>query len=181
MQLSVIKTDGSTEQYVYTKVIGTFSNALAILNEPDLFAAEQFAETVTFYLYQKNNTAAITSAEIHMMILDVLRSTGYENAATSLDEHHLSRKLNRRRLEVIDNNQAPESICRWDKSRIVDDLIEEKKLSRQTARTIASAVEQKVLNMAMTRIRPSLIKQLVMADMETILRAEDQLLAIRAF
>lgn len=177
MQLSVVKTDGSTEQYMYTKVIGTFSNALAHLDEPDLFAAEQFAETITFYLYQTNNTAAITSAEIHMMVLSVLKSTGHENAAKALDEHHLTRKLKRKRIEVV-GDDSDESICRWDKSRIVEDLVEEKKLSRQTARMIASAVEQKALNIGMTRIRRSLIKQLVIADMETILRAENQLLTV---
>ena len=49
------------------------------------------------------------------------------------------------------------------------------KLDRHLARAIASSVEEKVLNLGMTRIRRSLIKELVLADMETMLLVQKQL------
>ena len=44
MQLSVIKANGTTEEYLHTKVIGTFNNALALAGKPSVYAAEQFSE-----------------------------------------------------------------------------------------------------------------------------------------
>jgi len=43
MQLKVIKADGTLEEYLHTKVIGTINNALASVDESNVFAAEQFA------------------------------------------------------------------------------------------------------------------------------------------
>ena len=53
MQLKVRKEDGSIEEYLHTKVMGTISNALATVGEADIFVAEQLAEVVTYYLYQQ--------------------------------------------------------------------------------------------------------------------------------
>ena len=65
--------------------------------------------------------------------------------------------------------------CRWDKSRIVEDLVTKHDVDRQTARTIASMVEQKIFSMGITLIPASLIKQLVLGDAAAVLRAEQQL------
>ena len=75
-QLKVIKADGSIEQYLHTKVIGSFSNALDLIGEPNIFAAEQFAEAVTFHLYHNETSSSITSEQIHLMVQAVLNSTG---------------------------------------------------------------------------------------------------------
>ena len=179
MQLKVIKADGSVEEYLHTKVLGTFNNALSLVNEPDILAVEQFAEAVTYYLYQKKDIA-FTSEKIHQMIYNILTAADYENAAHALNEHRLNRKLWRRRIEVIDGRQEDGSdqfglVCRWDKTRIVNDLVREDRLDRQIARAIASAVEEKVLNIGVMRIRRSLIKQLVLADKATMLQAQEQL------
>ena len=180
MQLKVIKCDGTVEEYLHTKVIGTFNNALDLVGKPNVFAAEQFSEAVTFHLYQEKTAHAVTSDEIHLMIESVLNATGYYQAALLLTEFRLTRKLKRKRIEVFDDKfQEKQSgfrhACLWDKSRIIEDLITKNCLSRQMARVVASSVEQKILNLEMINVSRQLIKQLVIADMNSMLQAQKQL------
>jgi hypothetical protein len=187
-QLRVVKTDGSIEEYLHTKVLGTISNTLAGAGKADVYIAEQFAEVVTYYLYHQENRRSVTSMEILSVIKAVLSSTGYEEAADALSEHYLERKLKRSRIEVFSvdirelidaemfaRNGESDGNCRWDKSRIVSDLITKYKICRHTARTIASMVEEKIFNMGITRVPGSLVRQLVLGDTAAMLHAEQQL------
>lgn len=187
-QLKVIKADGSIEEYLHTKVMGTINNALGEIDLANIDIAEEFAEVVTFFLYNQYNRRTVTSSDIFSMIKVVLSATGFEDAAVALSEHHFERKLNRSRIEVatIDVQDiadaellagAEESTIRsrWDKSRIVEDLVNGHSISRQTARTIAAMVEEKVFKMGMTLVPSSLIKQLVLGDTACVLRAQRQL------
>lgn len=191
MQLRVIKADGSIEQYLHTKVVGTISNALGGIDQADIHIAEQLAEVVTYFLYHKQKPLVVTSNEIFSIIEAVLTATGYEEAAIALNEHHFERRLKRSRIEVVsvDIEQLSDADLltsvgklpdryRWDKSRIVKDLVAKHKVRRQTARTIASMVEEKVFNMGVTLVPVSLIKQLVLGDTAAVLRAEKQLQTI---
>ncbi len=188
MQLKVIKADGSVEEYLHTKVIGTISNALGRVGQSDIGVAEQLAEVVTYFLYRKKNRRAVTSSEIFSIIKAVLAATSYEEAAVALSEHHFERKLKRSRIEVasIDIRELADaellcraegldSRCRWDKSRIVNDLVTSHNVSQQTARTIASMVEEKIFSMGITLVPASLIKQLVLGDAAAVLQAQRQL------
>ena len=188
MQLKVIKADGSIEEYLHTKVIGTISNALGRIDQADIHIAEQLAEVVTYFLYHKQKPLVVTSSEILSIIEAVLTTTGYEDAAIVLSEHHFERKLKRSRIEVVSvdiqqlsdadllaNVGESSSRSRWDKSRIVEDLVTKHAVGRQTARTIASMVEEKIFNMGVTLVPASLIKQLVLGDAAAVLRAERQL------
>jgi len=188
MQLKVIKADGSVEEYLHTKVIGTISCVLAEVGQADTHIAEHLAEVVTYFLYHKQKRRRITSSEIFSITEAVLAATKYEDAAVALSEHHFERRLKRSRTEVvsIDIQQLSDAeiLCeaeqstgrsRWDKSRIVADLVTKHGVSRQTARTIASMVEEKVFNMGITLVSASLIKQLVISDTAAVLRAERRL------
>jgi len=188
MQLKVIKADGTVEQYLHTKVIGTISNALGSNGRPDTYVAEELAEVVTYYLYNRQNRRSATSSEILSIIKAVLSATSYEDAAVALSEHHFERRLKRSRIEVasidIEELADAEKLCttehldgrsRWEKSRIVKDLVEKHGVSRQPARTIASMVEEKIFNMGLTLIPASLVKQLVLSDAAAVLRAQRQL------
>jgi len=106
----------------------------------------------------------------------------------ALSEHHFERKLKRSRIEVVsidvEELADAELLCqteqldrrsRWDKSRIVKDLVEKHAVSRQTARMIASMVEEKIFNVGLTLVPASLIKQLVLGDAAAVLRAQRQL------
>lgn len=187
-QLKVIKADGSIEEYLHTKVIGTISNALAQTGQLDIYIAEQLAEVVTYFLYGRQYRRRVSSSEIFSITKVVLAATGYEAAAVALSERHFERRLKRSRIEVIPMDvqeladvellskaEQLEGKCRWDKSRIVNDLVSKYGLSRQIARAIASMVEEKIFNLGITLIPASLIKQLVLGDTAAFLRAHSQL------
>ena len=195
MQIKVIKADGSVEAYLHTKVIGTIMKALGS-GEGDITTAQRLAEVVTYFLYYNKKSEEVSISEIFSIIKATLSASDYENAAVALSEHHFTRKLKRGRIEVvyvdIHELSDAELLCsegdgggdgegdfaaksRWDKSRIVADLIETYDMCPQTARTIASMVEEKVLNMGITSVPVSLLKQLVWNDAAMVLRAERQL------
>jgi len=190
-QFKVVKADGSIEEYLHTKVMGTINNALGEIDMANIDIAEEFAEVVTFFLYNQYNRRTVTSGDIFSMIKVVLAGTGYGDAAVALSEHHFERKLKRSRIEVVSIDvqeltdaellagiEVSSGRSRWDKSRIVEDLVESRGINRQTARTIAAMVEEKVFKMGMTLIPSSLIKQLVLGDTGTVLRAQQQLQAV---
>ena len=187
-QLEVTKADGTVEEYSHTKVIGTISNALVVVGQPDICLAEELAEVVTYYLYRQDDPRNVTSSEIFSIIKAVLSATGYEEAAVALTEHQFERKLRRGRIEVVAVDMQEladaELLCeseqggdrsRWDKGRIVQGLVNKHRLSRQTARTIASMVEEKIFGMGIAVVPTSLIKQLVLSDTAAVLRAQRQL------
>jgi transcriptional regulator NrdR family protein len=188
VRLKVVKADGSIEEYLHTKVIGTISNALAGDGQADIYIAEQLADVVTYFLYHGKTLRTVTSSEILSIIKAVLTATEYEDAAVALSEHHLNRRLKRSRTEVVSVDiqqladaemlygvqQSPHR-SRWDKSKIVSDLVTNYNVSRQTARTIASMVEEKILSMGLTSVPAGLVKQLVLSDTAAFLRAQRQL------
>ena len=187
-QLKVIKADGSAEEYLHTKVIGTISNALVQAGQPDIYMAEQLADVVTYFLYHKQNRRDVTSSEIFSIIKAVLAATMYEDAAAALSEYQFERKLKRSRVEVVPMDiheladaeqlyeaEQQDNKCRWNKSRIVEGLVKKHGLPQQTARAIASMVEEKIFNMQITLVPASLIKQLVLGDAASVLRAQQQL------
>ena len=175
MQLSVIKCDGSIEEYMHTKIIGSFNNALALVDQSNVFVAEQLADAVTFNLYQ-NNTSHIISDQIHLLIDSALSATGYSQAAQLLSEYRNIRKIQRKRILVVkqqDEDNQPD--LQWNKSRIVADIMLADICDRHVARAIASCVEEKILNLAMTKVPAALIGQLVTAETEAMLHAQEQL------
>ncbi len=187
-QLKVIKADGSIEEYSHTKVIGTINNALGKIGQADIYIAEQLAEVVTYFLYHRQNRRSVTSSEIFSIIKAVLTAISYEEAAIGLSEHHFERRLKRSRTEVVSidiqeltdaellaGTEGTNSRCRWDKSRIVEGLVTKYDLCQPTARAIASMVEEKIFNMGISLVPSSLIKQLVLGDTATVLRAQRQL------
>ena len=190
-QLKVIKEDGSIEEYLHTKVMGTISNALASIDQADMYLAEQLAEVVTYYLYHRQDRRDVTSSEIFSIIKAVLTATGHEEAAIALSEYHFERRVKRSRVQVasVDIRELMDAEllaraddsdgkCRWDKSIIVRGLAAKHGIPQQTARTIASMVEEKIFRMGVTVVPASLVKQIVLGDAAAILRAQEQLQAV---
>ena len=188
VRLKVIKTDVSIEEYLHTKIIGTLANALAAANQADTSVAEELAEAVTYFIYRSRKRRSITSGEIFSIVKASLASTGYHEAAIALSEHHYLRRLKRSRIEVIPVDirhladaellcgvKCQDSTSRWDKSVIVDGLVTEYAICRQTARMIASMVEDKILRIGITQVPTSLIRQLVLGDTAAALQAHSQL------
>ena len=187
-QLKVVKADGSVEEYLHTKVLGAISNALGRAGQADIYVAEQLADVVTYFLYHKQKRRTVASSEIFSVIGVVLTATGYQDTAAAMNEHHFERKLKRDRLEVVSfNAQRPTDagmFCdaaesagrnRWNKSIIVKDLVTGYGIDRQSARAVASMVEEKIFNIGMTSVPTGLIKQLVISDTAAVLHARQQL------
>lgn len=187
-QLNVIKSDGSIEEYMHTKVIHTINRALAACGESETDVAECLAEVITYYLYGEQTGPMIHSSEVLSAIKVSLAETGYERAAAMLCEHHFQRKLQRNRIEVFNINgeeisdaeqflklreKAGRSI--WCKSVIIDDLVSHSGLDRQSARAIAAMVEEKVMGMQVSRVSSRLVKQLVLSDTAAVMYAQKQL------
>jgi len=190
-QLQVTKADGTTEAYIHTKLVGTINNAFSATGRPDIAMAEDLAEVVTYYLYKKRDQRRVSSSEILSMIKVVLTSTGYESAAVALGEHAIGRRMKRARTEVLavdvlefadlerlSRTKQPPERMPWDKGRIVQDLTAESGIALETARAVASTVEERVFNMGMTAIPRSLIKQLVLGEAAAMLHAQRQLQAV---
>lgn len=198
MQLKVIKADGMQEGYLHTKVIAAFVNALAKPQEDNALVARQLAEAVTFYLYNKYGRDKITSSEIFSIIQAVLSSTGCDDAAVNLTEHHCRRNLLRARVEVTkpDIQKISDAVklrqvitaqpvnCSprcdrvatgWNKSKIINDLVTEYNLDSTTARTVASIVEEKILSSGFRCVTAEFVRFLVICQTQAILSAQQQL------
>jgi transcriptional regulator NrdR family protein len=182
MQIRVLKADGQIEPYLHTKVLGTFHNALALAGDSTLFAADQMAEAVTFYLYAHKPTGPIPTDAVHRMIESVLTATGFVRAAEALDDYRLKRRLKRRRIVVLGDADPDggRETTEWSKKRLAESLVRTYRVDPLTARAIAGAVEEKVLAMNVTRLGSSLLRQLILGDMETFLEAGRQLQAATA-
>lgn len=187
-QLRVVKANGNTEPYLHTKVIGTINHALTAVSQSDMPTAEDLAQVVTFYLYNKQKRTRVGASEIFAMIKAVLGATGHEDAALALSTHASQRRLARARTEVlaIDVQEFADAQklyedrhshrrTPWDKAQIVHDLTTRLDVPHHTARAVASVVEERIFRMEMTMIPLSLIKQLVLGETAAMLRAQQEL------
>lgn len=191
LKLKVVKRDGTREEYFHNKVVGTIVNAFGAAGRPDIAVAEEIAEAVTFYLHNNDGRRNIDTGQIFSIIETVLADTGYVQEAIALSEYHFQRKLSRSRVEVVRGKAVDLScagkfyqdveerlVCRWDKSRIVDDLVDKNGFPRQTARAVASMVEEKVFNMGLSVVPAGLIGHLVNNDAAAVLKAQKELQAV---
>ncbi len=191
MQLMVKKSDGSKEVYLHTKVMGTIAFALGEVDSPQIAFADHLAEAVTIYL-RSQKLGSLSVDVIHAMIQAVLTDTKCEDAALALHDHRIMRQVNRNRIEVIKYEtesdlrihtiplryRQPSTIRSsqpWNKSVIVQDLMAEGETSRELARAIASAVEEKVLRLGCRSLSSSLVQELVNNDWLAMQEAEQAL------
>jgi hypothetical protein len=170
MQIQVTKLDGSMEPYLHTKVFGTLHRAMAAEANDCLETAQLLSDAVTYFLYGRSEQGTLTTDQIHQMVMTVLEGAGFCLAAEYLNAHRLNRRLDRRRIEVIDGYETE-----WDKGCIIRDLMDQYNIGRPLARAIAGSVEETVLRMGVSRLRKGMIRHLVMADMENMLDAHRQL------
>ena len=186
-RIRVIKADGTVEDYLHTKVLATINNCMTAAGHFDILFTEEFAEVITYHLY-KQKIRTIGSDQIFAIVKAILCSTGFDDAAEILSNHQLQRNLKRGRIEVLSDNindhceaqdlhkgDRQKINSRWNKSKIVSDLVEEKGLERQLARAVAGAVEEKILNLQLRQVSAELIRQIVIAESAAMLSAHRQL------
>lgn len=191
MQLKVEKSDGSSEVYLHTKVMGTIAAALAEGGCYEEGCPEQLAEAVTTFLKRSCRKGSVGSDEIHSMIEVSLCETGYIEAALVLHEYRVNRQIKRKRIEVLHTcrsgrntfdqiHEEPDSsetdtIEPWDKSVIARDLEKNRALPRNLARAIAGAVEEKILRLDCRQLSSALVRELVENELLSMKRAEQAL------
>jgi hypothetical protein len=188
MQLKVIKTDGSMEDYIHTKILKTICSCLPHDVDNDIMIAEQLTEAVTYYLYNDYNRNVITSNELLTIIQLVLTETGYDIAADNLTENYHTRLMQRRRTEVVNldvNDLSDAQMLTkikslsmtdpWNKYRIVKWLTDKHNIDHNSARTIAAIVEEKVLRLNSSCIPTGVIKQIALTEAAMILNAAQEL------
>ena len=194
MQLRVIKCDGSRELYLHTKVMGPIAGALAECGYLEPGLSEHLAEAVTTFVKKRHGCGEVDADEIHSMIEVVLSDVGCEDAALQLHEFRIDRQVRRGRVMVVpaveagvgDDGSADgdgfgaEGGEAWNKSLIVHDLEEHGILARNVARTVAGAVEYKVLHLGCRKVTTGLVRELVlnellvMREAEAVLRASER-------
>ncbi|MCD6388333.1 MAG: hypothetical protein J7L69_02890 [Desulfobulbaceae bacterium] len=188
MLFGVAKSDGSIEVYFHTKVMGSIAAALGESGNCEEGLTDHLAEAVTEYILRRCSCATVDTDEIHAMIEVVLSETGYVEAALCLHNHRLTRGIKRSRVEVVYNHRSDVggncdddtgfesyAVQPWNKSVIVQVLEGESELPRGVARTVASAVEDKVLRMGFRRVRSSLVRELVESELWAMREAEKAL------
>ena len=131
MQIRITKADGSTEAYLHTKVLGSLHRAMVAVQSDCLETAQMLSDSVTYFLYRRFRGEILTSDQIHQMILTVLEGAGFAVGAEALRTHRLDRRLQRRRVSVIDSEWPA-----WNKGLIVQDLIEHYRIEAALARAI---------------------------------------------
>jgi hypothetical protein len=202
-RIRVIKADGTSEDYLHTKVLATINSCMTAAGHFDILFTEEFAEVITYHLYKQSAAGGhtIRSDQIFAIVKAILCSTGFDDAAEILSNHQWQRNLKRGRIEVLKNclfafgppkadaedvykndgqKMNPPS-AEWNKSKIVSDLVEEKGLERQLARAVAGAVEEKILNLQLRQVSAELIRQIVIAESAAMLCAHRQLQEESAF
>jgi len=192
MQLIVVKADGSEEGYLHTKVFAAIVNAFGLpvdvvgcLTADEISSiASQLSDAVTFYLYEKFGRDKISSCEILSIIQAVLSSTGFDDAAANLAEHHCRRNILRSRVEVFKSDielisdavRTRQNIKHqphaWNKSRIINDIVSEYNFDINSARTVASMVEEKILASGLRHIPSVFIRFLVLMQAQAMLSAQ---------
>ncbi len=105
MPFTVNKSDGSSEVFLHTKVMGAIAAALGESGCYREDITEILAEAVSLYLAHRysryDNEISVRTDEIYSMVQAVLSDTGYELAAEKLQAHRLNRQVSRRRTEVV--------------------------------------------------------------------------------
>ena len=183
MKLKIIKRDGNSESYIYTKILRTLCGCLEQQQE-GISTAEQIADAFTFYLYSRDDNV-VTTSEIHTMLKIVLSEAGFEKAAEKLHEHHYLRAMKRNRIKVIaakveDINDA-KIFCeikqfglhqRWEKYTLIQWLQQKCKLDNIEARAVASTVEEKILNTDISAVTTHFIKELALIEVASLQQAQ---------
>jgi hypothetical protein len=189
MQLKVEKSDGSSEVYLHTKVLGTIAAAMSASGSYQEGEPELLAEAVTTFLRRRYGNVSVSSDEVHSMIEVVLSATDFEDAAQALQEHRVNRHIRRRRLEVIrrdktahrgilvkdDYSIEDQTAQPWNKSAIVWELERERALPHNLARAVAGSVEEKALLLGCRRVTSTLVRELVANELLAMRQAEKAL------
>ena len=173
----VRKRSGRAVNFDQSKISDAIFKAAQAVDGADRTLAEELSDVVVMFLEKQYGADGVpTIEEIQDMVEKVLIETGHAKTAKAYilyrERRSRIRDLVQVRKQLIEQNSATDIALMvdpatrdehqpWNKELIALALEEEADVPSQTARQIASAVEQRVLASGMQRISTSLIRELV--------------------
>jgi ribonucleoside-triphosphate reductase len=172
----VRKRSGKLVPFDQSKIANAIFKAAQAVGGDDRMLAEELASMVTMMLERNHNGSPPDIEEIQDTVEKVLIETGHARTAKAYILYSDRRARIRQSLQVrkpvrksgnstdialLVNTETQDQLAEWDKTKIANALEVEADLARRTAREIASAVEERVMDSGLTRISTSLIRELV--------------------
>ncbi|MFO7957624.1 MAG: anaerobic ribonucleoside-triphosphate reductase [Candidatus Brocadiia bacterium] len=172
----VRKRSGKLVPFDESKIANAIFKAAQAVGGDDRMLAEELASMVTMMLERNHNGSPPDIEEIQDTVEKVLIETGHARTAKAYILYRDRRARIRQSLQVrkpvrksgnstdialLVNTETQDQLAEWDKTKIANALEVEADLARRTAREIASAVEERVMDSGLTRISTSLIRELV--------------------
>jgi len=172
------KRDGRLMPFDESKIADAIFKAARAVGGQDRYVAEELASAVTDYLNAHYEDEMPGIEDIQDMVEKVLIETGHAKTAKAYILYRDKRAQARRAMRVrkaarakdgrnttdtalLVDTGAKDALLPWDKGRIAEALEKEAHLDAQTARKVASAVEQRVLASGLSRISTALVRELV--------------------
>ena len=188
---TVIKRDGREEPFDKGKIAAAILRASETAGEEDCDRAESLATGVTLYLSKHFEGRAPTVVQVQDAVEKVLLEMGHAKTALAFARHRRKRArvttLRRGDLQgLLDDfdeaqweqrlrgethegalfvRTSSETLCEWDRSRIVDALVRETRLERSRAEAIAAEVEAQIMSAAVGPLTTALVRELVDAKL----------------
>jgi len=172
------KRDGRMMPFEKSKIADAIFKAARAVGGQDRYVAEELASAVTDYLNLHYEGDVPGIEDIQDMVEKVLMETGHAKTAKAYILYRDKRAQARRAMRVrkatrskaaqsttdaalLVDTGSKDALLEWDKGRIAEALEKEASLDPQTARKVASAVEQRVLASGLSRISTGLVRELV--------------------
>lgn len=168
--VSVRKRDGSVEPFVVGKVRNCIRNGLLACGEPircDGATSAELADAVSQYLRQSEPTSPVPTSHIAELVDLVLSQTGHDAAGMAIKQFYELRDIQRRWVKIASPRRRDGQYVqrRWQKSRLVEHLMQRHTLEAPVARMMASRVEHLVLNCGLRVITAGLIEEMTKSEL----------------
>jgi 2-phosphoglycerate kinase len=178
-QRLVAKRDGSREPFDAAKLRRCVAAAM-IECEQDVRLAGALAEAVAFHLKDWNQGHPPSTNYIFRCVRKVLRATGLDEVARSLELHRRYRADRRRDVRVIDARRPGRNGMPWRKSLLVQTLANRYGLTPPTARTLACEIEYRVLTLNYNVVSTALVAELIRNEVSAWGLADEAMLVGRS-
>lgn len=169
-EISVLKRDGSIENFVLAKLNCSIGNGFVSSGEPherNSPTSRGLAEAVQMYLRKSRPNSAVPSDHLAELVELVLVQTGYCAAGMAIRHHHQLREKMRRWVKVAYTRPRGVGLTQkqWDKGRIVQLLTSTYELDTPAARVIAGRVEQLVFNCGLKVVTSEFVESLTQCEL----------------
>ncbi len=170
----VIKRDGKAAPFDKSKIANAIFKAARAVGGENKKIAEALADEVVLFLYTLKGDKPPTVEEIQDAVEKTLIENGNARTAKAFILYRKQREiLRKKRLfskrpeerETTDYalfvRTSDDDFVSWDRSRIVDALVKETNIERETAEKIARETEETILNSNVELLSSALIREIV--------------------